>query len=73
MTGDTLRAAVQLRRGDFHLDVDLEAAAGCTTVLLGPNGAGKSTLLHVVAGVTTPTTARVSLGDEVLQLSLIHI
>ena len=36
-------------------------------MLLGPNGAGKSTLLHVVAGVTTPTTARVSLGDEVLQ------
>lgn len=66
MIGGPLRAAVQLRRAGFHLDVELEAAAGRTTVLLGPNGAGKSTLLHVIAGVATPTTGRVSLGDEVL-------
>ena len=37
---------------------------GAVTVLAGPNGAGKSTTVQVIAGLTTPTTGRVSI-DEV--------
>ena len=34
--------------------VDLDIAAGRTTVLLGPSGCGKSTLLHLLLGLTAP-------------------
>jgi putative ABC transport system ATP-binding protein len=30
---------------------------------MGPSGSGKSTLLHVLAGLDTPTTGRVFIGD----------
>lgn len=35
---------------------------GRVTVLTGPNGSGKSTALHVLAGLTTPTSGRVTVG-----------
>ena len=40
--------------------IDLDIAAGSTTVLLGPNGAGKSTLLGAVSGLTSPTEGEVA-------------
>ena len=50
----SLRAAVAVRRGDLHLDLDLEVADGEVLAVLGPNGAGKSTLLRVLAGLLPP-------------------
>ncbi len=35
---------------------------GHVTVLTGPNGSGKSTTLHAIAGLTTPTSGRVTIG-----------
>ncbi|SIS23758.1 ABC transporter ATP-binding protein [Williamsia sterculiae] len=36
------------------------------TVLVGASGSGKSTLLHCLAGLTTPTSGRVTDNDEVV-------
>jgi len=40
--------------------IDLEVSLAGRTVILGPNGAGKSTLLHVLHGLRTPESGRVS-------------
>lgn len=44
-------------------DVTLELETGAAVALLGPNGAGKTTLLRILAGVSSPTSGRVSVGD----------
>ncbi len=43
--------SVGLRRGEF-------------TAIMGPSGSGKSTLMHIMAGLDTPTSGRVWLGDQ---------
>jgi molybdate transport system ATP-binding protein len=50
---------------DFLLDVAFEAAAGFT-ILFGASGAGKTTLLDCIAGLTTPDSGRISVGDRLL-------
>lgn len=40
--------------------------AGRTLALVGPNGAGKSTTLDLIAGLLVPSTARLTIGDDVL-------
>src|SRR3954470_10686817 len=63
MTG--LQAALSVRRGDFRLDVDLQAGAHDVIAVVGPNGAGKSTLLRALAGLE-PWSGRVIIdGDDV--------
>ncbi len=49
----------------FSLDLEFSAPDGIT-ILFGPSGAGKSTLLDCVAGLRTPETGRVALGERVL-------
>lgn len=44
-----------------------ESKEGECIVLCGGNGAGKSTLLDIIAGITTPTTGTVHLGNIELQ------
>jgi NitT/TauT family transport system ATP-binding protein len=46
---------------------DLTFVAGDTTALVGPSGCGKSTILRMVAGLETPTTGTIHIGDEVPQ------
>jgi len=41
----------------------LDIPAGSLTVIIGPNGCGKSTLLRVIAGLLTPTTGAVRIGE----------
>jgi putative ABC transport system ATP-binding protein len=43
--------------------ISLDLKAGEWTAIMGPSGSGKSTLLHVLAGLDTPTTGRVFIGD----------
>jgi putative ABC transport system ATP-binding protein len=43
--------------------IDVEIPAGRLTAVMGPSGSGKSTLLHCLAGLDTPTSGQVYLGD----------
>jgi multiple sugar transport system ATP-binding protein len=47
-------------------DVDLEVQAGECMVLLGPSGCGKTTLLRLVAGLASPDSGRILIGDRVV-------
>ncbi|MFE2107855.1 ATP-binding cassette domain-containing protein [Kitasatospora sp. NPDC059463] len=48
-------------RGPWILrDVDLRLDAGDVLAVLGANGSGKSTLLRILAGLTRPTTGRLT-------------
>ena len=45
-------------------DTDLDIGDGEFLVLVGPSGCGKSTLLRLIAGLETPTSGRILIGDD---------
>jgi len=59
---------VTKRYGNFyavdHLDLDIEDNAFIT--LLGPSGCGKTTTLRMIAGLETPTSGHICIGDRVV-------
>lgn len=63
----TLRAAVEVQRGDLRVAVDLEVGTGTVAAVLGPSGAGKTTVLHAVAGLVPLTAGRVEAAGRVLE------
>jgi len=42
---------------------DLEIEKGSHSLILGPSGCGKTTLLHLLAGLRSPSTGNVTIGD----------
>ena len=50
--------------------LNLELPAGSLTILLGPSGSGKTTLLSCLGGILTPTSGRISFGDE--EMTALH-
>jgi len=67
LRGEHLMYSVRGRPLPILDDIDFTAVPGQVTALLGPNGSGKSTLLHILAGVASPTSGQVRLGDRPLQ------
>jgi molybdate transport system ATP-binding protein len=60
-----IRKAFPSAESGFCLDVDFNAAPGFT-ILFGASGSGKTTLLDCMAGLATPESGRVAVGDRVL-------
>src|SRR5260370_14199444 len=50
---------------EFSLDAEFTAEPGFT-IVFGASGSGKPTLLDCVAGVATPETGRITVGERVL-------
>ncbi|MEP6482708.1 MAG: ABC transporter ATP-binding protein [Rhodoglobus sp.] len=51
-------------------DVSIGIRKGQFTAVMGPSGSGKSTLMHIMAGLDTPTSGRVWIGNtEITGLS----
>ncbi|WP_435179242.1 ABC transporter ATP-binding protein [Halorussus sp. AFM4] len=53
--------------GTVHVAVDdlsLTIPEGSFTTLVGPSGCGKTTTLRMIAGLETPTSGRVSFGEQ---------
>ena len=63
---------LQSRGNQFLLNVALDAPPGFT-ILFGASGAGKTTLLDCLAGLTTPDSGRISLGDRILFDSSVRV
>jgi molybdate transport system ATP-binding protein len=58
----------EIKRGEqslFRLDLDIHANAG-VTIIFGPSGAGKSMTLRTIAGLETPDSGTIVIGDRVL-------
>ena len=47
-------------------DLDLNIADNSFVTLLGPSGCGKTTILRMIAGLETPTSGRITIGDKVV-------
>ena len=60
-----ISADVEIRRGDFSLDVQFESDAGLTG-LFGPSGSGKTTLIHLIAGLIRPARGHIEIAGEIL-------
>jgi molybdate transport system ATP-binding protein len=64
--GPVLDARIEVRLGDFELDLDLRVDEGEVVALLGPNGAGKTTALRTIAGLQPLDGGRITLDGNVL-------
>lgn len=71
MASLTLRSVrKKLGANEILRGIDLEVEDGELVVLVGPSGCGKSTLLRTIAGLETPDTGEVHIGDrEVTRLA----
>ncbi len=59
---------VTKRWGNFYGvdNLDLTIANNAFVTLLGPSGCGKTTTLRMIAGLETPTTGKITIGDRVV-------
>ena len=54
-------------------DLDLLIEDNAFVTLLGPSGCGKTTTLRMIAGLETPTSGRITIGDRVVYDSALGI
>jgi molybdate transport system ATP-binding protein len=60
----SVRKLVSSPDSAFHLDVDFSFPPGIT-IIFGPSGAGKTTLLDCIAGLVSPDSGSILLGDQI--------
>lgn len=60
-----LHIDINLRQGDFTLSVR-DAASVEVLGLFGPSGSGKTSLLETIAGIRTPDSGEIQVGDRTL-------
>ncbi|GAX89819.1 ATP-binding cassette domain-containing protein [Effusibacillus lacus] len=60
-----LDVQISKRLPDFTLDAEF-SADGTVQVIVGPSGSGKTTLLECIAGIQTPDTGEIRLGNRTL-------
>lgn len=68
-----LRVLLRKRRGDFTLDVAFSAPTPGVTAIFGRSGCGKSTLISLIAGLLTPESGHVVVGEDVWYDSERHL
>ena len=57
--------SLSITLGEFSVrDVSLEVKDGEYFIILGPTGAGKTVLLETIAGIHTPVSGKITLGDK---------
>ena len=60
--------------GEFSVqDVSLEIRPDEYFIILGPTGAGKTVLLETIAGIHTPDSGRIFLGDREITSTEPHL
>lgn len=59
---------VTKRWGKFYAvdDLSLDMEDNSFITLLGPSGCGKTTTLRMIAGLETPTSGQIKIGDRVV-------
>ena len=59
---------LNLHYGAFHAlkDINMQIDEHKITAFIGPSGCGKTTILRMIAGLETPTTGQIKIGDKVV-------
>jgi molybdate transport system ATP-binding protein len=60
-----IRKTLSSTEREFSLEVEFSAAPGFI-IVFGPSGSGKTTLLDCVAGLATPDSGQIAVGDRIL-------
>jgi molybdenum ABC transporter ATP-binding protein len=61
-----LSVQVEKALSEFPLAIGFEVKPAETLVIIGPSGCGKTTTLNMIAGLVTPDSGRIALGDQLL-------
>jgi molybdate transport system ATP-binding protein len=69
----TIKAKFQLKRQDFHLDVEFTIPATGITAIFGPSGCGKTTLLRAIAGLEFCHDGYLRIGTKLWQDSFVFV